>query len=57
MFQLHQYAKENYFGEFIDKIDNKFKTPKYDINEEDISDEDEETKEKYSGSDRTIFKY
>lgn len=56
MFQYHQQARENYYKEFIDKIDEKFKTPRYDINEEDVSDEDEE-KVKFTGSDRSIFKY
>ena len=54
---MHQFAKDNYYKQYIEKIDKKFKTPKYDINEFDLSDEDEDTKEKYNGADRAIFKY
>lgn len=52
---MQQHIRSEY-RDIIDELDPKFKEPKYDIYEDDLSDEDEATKEKVSGSDRSIFK-
>lgn len=44
------------YKDTIHELDPKFKESKYDIYEDDVSDEDEETKQIITGSDRSIFK-
>ena len=54
MFQIQQFTRENYYKDYIDKIDEKFKKPRHNINEEDVDGIDDESKEMESGSDKSI---